>query len=496
MTVLLGLLAVALLAFALLSRQAAARAAAGERRMRRLVGHSPELMVALVDRETRITLFEGLALERAGWRPGEVVGRTIEEAIPAVRAQQLLPHVHNALAGQAGSLEWPSVRSDAVFRIDVLPFGEDGVITHAALTLRDIGGELGLQRTLQEQRGFLSAVLAQMGERVRVADAGGRLLTFDGSDIDDDLHPLEWSEHFGLHHPDGTPFGPHEAPLLRALRGEQVRDVEVHVETPEGRRALLESGGPVIGPDGRRLGAVVVNADLTAFREAEDRLRRSEERHRRVLESMSDCVFETDEHGRWTHLSETWTQATGYAVEDSLGRPAWELVHPDDRAEHARALAPLVSGERAALRHAHRFLTAGGAVRWAEVQVRAISGWDGLPTGFVGVIRDVTDERRAHQHAAAEQAVMRLLAAADGIDEAGRGLLEILGRELGWDGAELWRMGGDERLRRAAHWVAPGAGLEQFMAAGERLVFEVGDGFPGQAWMSRVPLWREAAGDV
>ena len=47
--------------------------------------------------------------------------------------------------------------------------------------------------------------------------------------------------------------------------------------------------------DGRRLGAVVVNADLTAFREAEGRLRRSEERHRRVLESMSDCVFETDE---------------------------------------------------------------------------------------------------------------------------------------------------------------------------------------------------------
>ena len=269
-----------------------------------------------------------------------------------------------------------------------------------------------------------------------------------------------------------------------------MRDVEVHVETAEGRRALLESGGPVMAADGRRLGAVVVNADLTAFREAEGRLRRSEERHRRVLESMSDCVFETDETGRWTHLSETWIDATGFAVEDCLGRPAWEFVHPEDRSEHARAFAPLLSGERAALRHAHRFLTVAGAVRWAEVQVRAISGWDGLPTGFVGVIRDVTDERRSHQHAAAEQAVMRLLAAADGIEEAGSGLLEILGSELGWDGAELWRMGGDERLRRSASWTAPGAGLEHFIAAGERLSFEVGDGFPGQAWMSRVPLWH------
>jgi diguanylate cyclase (GGDEF)-like protein/PAS domain S-box-containing protein len=211
---------------------------------------------------------------------------------------------------------------------------------------------------------------------------------------------------------------------------------------------------------------------------------------------MSDCVFETDERGRWTHLSETWTDATGHPVEDSLGRAAWEFVHPEDRAEHARAIAPLLSGERAALRHSHRFLTVSGAVRWAEVQVRAISGWDGLPTGFVGVIRDVTDERRSHQHTAAEQAVMRLLAAADSIEEAGSGLLEILGHELGWDGAELWRMGGDERLRRAAHWVAPGAELERFVAAGERLAFEVGDGFPGQAWMSRVPVWRSAIGEA
>ena len=144
-------------------------------------------------------------------------------------------------------------------------------------------------------------------------------------------------------------------------------------------------------------------------------------------------------------------------------------MHPDDRAEHARAFAPLLSGERAALRHAHRFLTVAGAERWAEVQVRAISGWDGLPTGFVGVIRDVTDERRARQHAAAEQAVMRLLATADGIEDAGAGLVEILGTELGWDGAELWRMGGDERLRRAARWTVPGVELERFMAAGARL---------------------------
>ncbi len=164
-------------------------------------------------------------------------------------------------------------------------------------------------------------------------------------------------------------------------------------------------------------------------------------------------------------------------------------MHPDDRADHARAFAPLMGGERAALRHSHRFLTAAGAERWGEVQVRAISGWDGLPTGFVGVMRDVTDERRARQHAATEQAVMRYLTSI-GLDEAGTGFVEVLARELGWDGAELWRMDADERIHRFATWTAPGLNFDRFFRAGDDLSYEVGDGFPGLAWMSREPLWK------
>jgi diguanylate cyclase (GGDEF)-like protein/PAS domain S-box-containing protein len=468
----------------------ARRAEAAERRSRRLVGHSPELVVALIDRDTRILLFQGLGLAAAGWSAEELVGKRVAEALPPARADELLGHVDAAFAGRAVTYEWAGVRSDLAFRIDVMPLAEDGEITHAAVTFRDVDTERELKRSLEAQGRFLGAVLAQLGDRVRVADADGRLLCFDDRERPPDLHPLEWADHFGLRHPDGTRFGPHEVPLLRALRGERVEGVEGVVETAEGPRALLESGGPVSAPDGRRLGAVVVRTDLTDFRNAEDRLRRSEERHRRVVESMTDCVFETDAHGRWTHLSANWADATGFAVEECLGRPAWEFVHPDDRSVHARSFAPLLSGARAALRHSHRYLSAAGAERWAEVQVRAISGWDGLPTGFVGVMRDVTDEQRARQHAAAEQAVMRLLTSARGLEDADAGLVEILGRELGWDGAELWRMADDEHLRRFSSWTAADGGLETFSADGERLAFEVGDGFPGQAWTSSVPLWH------
>lgn len=466
-------------------------AIASERRMRRLAVHDRNVALSLIDRDLRVVELEGEAIERTGWFIDELLGRRLTDVLDGERFAGLLHLIEQAFQGHPGGFEAVSARNGRDYRIDLLPFTEGRELTHVAIVLRDISAERTLRRSLEEQETFLRAVLSELGERVRVVDADGRLHAFDGSAVeDDDLHPLEWAEHFGLLHLDGRPFGPHETPLLRALRGERVHNVEVMTETADGPRTELVSGGPVLGPTGEQLGAVMVSADLTDFRDAEMRLRRTEERHRRVIESVSDCVFETDAQGHWTHLTDAWSTATGFTIEETLGRPVWEFVHPDDCAEHALAFAPLMSGERNALRHSHRYLTAAGAERWGEVQVRAISGWDGLPTGFVGVMRDVTAQRRAQQHVAAEQAVMRSLTAMECLRDAGPALLEILGHELTWDGAELWRMGDDERLRRAAAWVAPDAGLERFMRAGDGLTYEVGDGFPGMAWMSRVPVWK------
>ena len=255
--------------------------------------------------------------------------------------------MNDALAGQAGTFEWAGVRSELMFRIDVMPFGEDDEITHA---VADVPRHRRRARRCSSRSRSSASSCPRCSRSSASASASptpaAACCRFDGCEIDDELHPLEWSEHFGLRHPDGTPFGPHEAPLLRALRGEQVRDVEVHVETAEGRRALLESGGPVMAADGRRLGAVVVNADLTAFREAEGRLRRSEERHRRVLESMSDCVFETDET-RALDASERDLDRRDRLRRRGLPRPAGVGVRPPRGPLRARARLRAAAERRA-----------------------------------------------------------------------------------------------------------------------------------------------------
>ena len=119
-----------------------------------------------------------------------------------------------------------------------------------------------------------------------------------------------------------------------------------------------------------------------------------------------------------------------------MGRSAYELVHPDDRAVHARTFVPLVAGEvdraaapplpdrrrRDALGRGPRFLARDAA---------------GRPNGIAGVIEDVTERHRTQQYEAAEQAVIDVLAPAIDV-EHGVGAARGAGSHLDWDLAELW----------------------------------------------------------
>jgi len=82
-----------------------------------------------------------------------------------------------------------------------------------------------------------------------------------------------WADQYSLYRADNvTPMTPDEVPLLRALRGESVRDAEAVVVVP-GRtpRNFLCSGQRFTDAAGRVLGAVVAMHDVTEKVEAERR---------------------------------------------------------------------------------------------------------------------------------------------------------------------------------------------------------------------------------
>ncbi|MBH8568070.1 PAS domain-containing protein [Microvirga sp. STS02] len=76
-----------------------------EARLRALITNLPGAAVFVVDRDLRYQLAGGEALEAAGFRPADLLGRTVAEAMPPSLVPQYEAHYRRALAGQGFARE-------------------------------------------------------------------------------------------------------------------------------------------------------------------------------------------------------------------------------------------------------------------------------------------------------------------------------------------------------------------------------------------------------
>ncbi len=77
--------------------------------------------------------------------------------------------------------------------------------------------------------------------------------------------------------------------------------------------------------------AVVVLVLAASVGALANRLRASIETQARFWELSTDLLATTDNRGRFTHLSPSWTRELGWTPEELTSRPFIEFVHPDDR---------------------------------------------------------------------------------------------------------------------------------------------------------------------
>ena len=97
---------------------------------------------------------------------------------------------------------------------------------------------------------------------------------------------------------------------------------EVHVEeiTAIPFASQLAEGRAVLG----------VSVDVTERKRAEEKLRRSEQHFRSLIENASDVITVVDEKGVICYASPSAQRVLGYPPESNLGNSLFALVHPED----------------------------------------------------------------------------------------------------------------------------------------------------------------------
>ena len=181
-------------------------------------------------------------------------------------------------------------------------------------------------------------------------------------------------------------------------------------------RWLYGRGELAYGEDGRPVKMIGVIQDMTALRSAEEALGESEKRLHLIYENVRDIIYYNAMEGDPPRLksiavSPRVTEMLGYDQDDfNENLDLWfSCLHPEDRPAvqaHIERLLREPGPATVEYRFRHRDT---GEYRWMEDTSVPDIGPDGRRVGFFGVVRDVTERKRAEEVISASEARLRVI---------------------------------------------------------------------------------------
>ena len=256
----------------------------------------------------------------------------------------------------------------------------------------------------QSEKINLQTLIDSISDEVWFADRDKRFTLVNPSgraafalSAEDDIEVERLMARLEVLRPDGSPRPVAEAPPLRALRGEWVRDQEEIVRIPASGqlRCRLVNATPVKDAAGVIVGSVSVVRDITERKQTEQAIRDSERKLRDILDNIQDAYFRADRSGRFTMLSPSVARMYGYdSTQELIGQPA-DVLYADP---NARALV-LAQMQRSG--HVADWVGLGrrrdGSTFWVSLNAQPCRDDSGQVIGTEGVARDITERQRVEE---------------------------------------------------------------------------------------------------
>jgi PAS domain S-box-containing protein len=164
-----------------------------------------------------------------------------------------------------------------------------------------------------------------------------------------------------------------------------------------GLRQAEVSASLMADAGGRPIMMVGTTRDVTQRRRIEAALRESEHTLAAVFDSADMGILFADVEGRLQRANARFCSMLGYSVAELLALDQRAYSHPDEHERQLALLRRIREGDSDGFQLEKRFIRKDGGCIWVHLGVSAVRDGDGTLRGFVTVVDDITERRRARE---------------------------------------------------------------------------------------------------
>jgi len=343
------------------------------------------------------------------WQVSEEVNQTLQESIRRASRGEFV-RWDTAISWRARGQE--TIIIDA----SLAPVKDErGEVVLIAVEGRDVTEKKQYEREIAQQsekvRRLYDTILSNTPDLAYVFDLNHRFIYANKALLS--LWGRTWAEAIGKN---CLELG--YAPWHAALHDREIEEViaarkpirgEVPFTGTNGRRIYDYIFVPVVGPSGEVEAIAGTTRDITERTEAEDALRRSEERLRAFVTATSDVVFRMS--ADWSEMYQL--QGKEFVSDTAEPRSDWlsQCIHPEDQPRVMAAVAEAIR-TKSTFELEHSVVRADGTLGWTLSRAVPVLGANREVVEWFGTAADVTERKRA------EEARYKLAAIVESSDDA------------------------------------------------------------------------------
>ncbi|HQI80766.1 MAG TPA: PAS domain S-box protein, partial [Deltaproteobacteria bacterium] len=178
---------------------------------------------------------------------------------------------------------------------------------------------------------------------------------------------------------------------------ESQKPAEYRLRTKDGRTLWVETSSSVIFRDNVPYAVQGIARDITERKQAEETLRLSEERHRKLLEDIEEGYYELDLRGNITYFNDVAGHMLGYEPHELVGMSYRSYTSADTAQRMFRVFHRIYeTGEPERLVD-YEVICRDGSVRTHEMSAGLMRDASGRPSGFHVLVHDITSRKQAQE---------------------------------------------------------------------------------------------------